>query len=580
MIIREGLEGLIALILGTTLAAITGLPVNSQTLPNPAKTSPAAPSSENTLEPLNRNLDPLALPSQPQAVTLDKLQAITLEQAWQLALRNNLDLQTAELQLQQTQASLRQAKAAELPVITAESSLSHQNSATFQVNSNPLAADTQSQLRVQQRTLQRFQAQQSQALQALTQSLQQLQLRLQQDQNEAQQQVFNQQLQQLQQRAASTAVLPPTVNLSPLQPISTPSIGQGALGGSAVQLEGSVSVTYSLFTSGLRSGTIRSVQEQVKISELEIKRQLEQLRLNVTNDYYNLQQATALIKVAEEAVRNSEVNLEVSQLREQAGLGTQFDVLQVKVELADARQNLNQANNLQGIAQRQLAQRLNIAQRTNLWAADPVQEAGGWLLSLEESILLAQQNRVELLQLLSQGRLAEQQRRVALAANKPQLQIFGSLEAADVLDDDISGAFGYAVGLQLSLNLFDGDAAKARAAQQEENIAIAQTQFADTKNAVRLEIEQAYISLETNFRNIETARRSVALATESLKLAQLRTTSGIGTQLDVITAETALTQAQGNQLAAVLDYNRALVALQRATSYAQPISSDLLGPTP
>jgi OMF family outer membrane factor len=123
------------------------------------------------------------------------------------------------------------------------------------------------------------------------------------------------------------------------------------------------------------------------------------------------------------------------------------------------------------------------------------------------------------------------------------------------------------VGLQVNWNFFDGGVAKARAAQQEENIIIAETQFADTKNMLRFQVEQAYNSLQANFKNIDTATQTVDQAEESLRLARLRFQAGIGTQLDVSTAEADLTQAQGNLLSAILDYNRALASLQRATSY-------------
>lgn len=40
----------------------------------------------------------------------------------------------------------------------------------------------------------------------------------------------------------------------------------------------------------------------------------------------------------------------------------------------------------------------------------------------------------------------------------------------------------------------------------------------------------------------------------------------MGTQLDVLTATSELTQAEGNRLRAILDYNRALARLERAVS--------------
>ncbi|WP_299488983.1 TolC family protein [Acaryochloris sp. IP29b_bin.137] len=552
---------LIATGLGIALMGIGVQPSLGQSL------EAAVPDSQ-----LNRDSSLLKIPTQGPDVAIDLDQPVTLQQAYELALRNNLNLQLAELQLQQNQAFLQQARAANWPTVSVQSALTRTDSANFVLNQTPIQVDTAAQLQAQQRTLQSLQTQQFLSQQELGIDIQQLQLRLQQDQNQIQQQIFTQQIQQLQLRANTSATPFAITNVTPLRPIAAAPIGQGNTGGISNLLQGTVSAVYNIYTSGFRSGQIESAKAQVKISELELKRQLEQLRLDVANDYYNLQQTSALISVANDAVRNAEASLEVTRAREQAGVGTRFDVLQAEVQLADTVQNATQAQNLQKIAQRQLAQRLNVKETVNLMAADQVTIAGGWLLTLEESIVLALQNRVELAQLLNQRRVAEQQRRVALAANKPQLQAFANFDVADELDDDVSGNFGYALGLQVSINFFDGKAAKSRAAQQEENIAIAETQFADTKNDLRFEVEQAYASLSSNLRNINTAQSSVQLAEESLALARLRSSAGIGTQLDVTSAEASLTQAKGNLVAAILDYNRALVALQRATSYAQPVS--------
>lgn len=547
--------------LGIALIGLGGQPSLGQT-PETAVPEPK----------LNRDSSLLSLPTQESDVEINLNQPLALQQAYELALRNNLTLQVTELQLQQNQSFLTQAKAANWPTVSVQSALTRTDSANFLLNQTPIQVDAAAQLQAQQRTLQSLQTQQFQSQQELSIDIQQLQSRLQQDQNQSQQQIFDQQIQQLQLRANTSATPFAITNVAPLQPIAAVPISQGNSGGISNRIQGTVSATYNIYTSGFRSGQIGAAKAQVKISELELKRQLEQLRLDVANDYYNLQQSSALITVSKDAVRNAEASLEVARVREQAGLGTKFDVLQSEVQLADTIQNATQAENLQKIAQRQLAQRLNVKETVNLSAADQVNIAGGWLLTLEESIVLALQNRVELAQLLSQRRLAQQQRRVALAANKPQLQAFASAEVVEGLDDGVSGAFGYAVGLQVSINFFDGKAAKSRAAQQEESIAIAETQFADTKNDLRFEVEQAYSDLQSNLRNINTAQSSVQLAEESLALARLRSSAGIGTQLDVTSAENSLTQAKGNLISAILNYNRALISLQRATSYAQPVS--------
>ncbi|MER3476396.1 MAG: hypothetical protein C4287_07365, partial [Leptolyngbya sp. ERB_1_2] len=54
------------------------------------------------------------------------------------------------------------------------------------------------------------------------------------------------------------------------------------------------------------------------------------------------------------------------------------------------------------------------------------------------------------------------------------------------------------------------------------------------------------------------------------RLAILRFQVGVGTQTDRISAEAALTQAQGNRVSAVINYNLALAQLRRAVSNLSP----------
>jgi OMF family outer membrane factor len=115
-------------------------------------------------------------------------------------------------------------------------------------------------------------------------------------------------------------------------------------------------------------------------------------------------------------------------------------------------------------------------------------------------------------------------------------------------------------------DLFDGGAVKARARQEEVNRAIAETRFADVSKLVRLEVERAYYNLTSNQRNIQTATVSLEGAREALRLARLRFQAGVGPLSDVITAESGVTEAEGNRVRAILGYNRGLASLQRAIS--------------
>lgn len=340
--------------------------------------------------------------------------------------------------------------------------------------------------------------------------------------------------------------------------------------GASTVFNGTAQLSYDIYTSGERSSRIRAAEEQIRLNELQLEQTAQQLRLDVANDYYNLQAADELVRINQSAVTNAQASLRDAQALEQAGVGTRFDVLRSEVQLANATQELTNALSQQQNSRRQLAARLSLAQSVSLAAAEPVQIAGLWNLPLEDSIVLAFRNRAELQQQLAQRNISEAQRRIALSQLGPRVSVSTNYNVLDVFDDGSGLADGYSLGANVSLNLYDGGAARARARQEEANIAIAETNFADTRNQVRFEVEEAYNTLQSNLANIQTASVALEQAREALRLARLRFQAGVGTQTEVIDAENDLTNAEGNRVTAILDYNRALARLQRAISSSQP----------
>jgi OMF family outer membrane factor len=442
---------------------------------------------------LNPSPNPLQFPTQPEEVEIVGTQPITLEQAIDLAIRNNRELQVSRLELERNQAALREALAANLPTLNLTSNL------TFQENT---------------------QQQQDSALQDLLDQL------------------------------------------------------QGGQGGSTqsdnddvnVVLGGALELNYTLFTSGRRPALIEAAEGQVRFQELQVEAQEEQLRLDVINNYYDLQETDEQVRIREAALDQALQSLRDAEALERAGVGTRFDVLQAQVDVANARQQLTQALSQRQIARRQIVQTLSLAQSVEVAAADPVEVADLWDLSLEETIVLAVRNRAELEQQLVQRDISDAQRRAALSQLGPQVSLFASYDVQDTLNQDETVQDSYQFGAQLNLSLFDGGVARAQADQEEANIAIAETNFAAQRNQIRFDVESAYSNLQANFENIQTASLALEQAREALRLARLRFQAGVGTQTDVLISQTDLTEAEFNRVQAILGYNRSLAELQRSVS--------------
>lgn len=442
--------------------------------------SPSGLPNQPTIEALPDGLlsdpNPLNVPTLPEDVDIERNPVVTLDQAVELAYRNNQTLQAALLTLDQAEAALQEAEASRLPTASVGADLTNSR--------------------------------------------------------------------------------------------------QGSI--SSTTLGGSVQVNYNLLTGGQREAAIRAAELQTQVSALAVESQQEQIRLVTANSYYALQESGERIRINQSFVNEAERNLRDSELRRDVGVGTQFDVLRADVQLANAQQQLVQSRFDQDIARRDISRLLNLPSTAGLQAT-PVAKAEAWGLTLDDSILLAFQNRSELEQLLLQSDINEQQRRIALAAIRPQVSLFANYGLSNTLSTDATDIFGNSAGTGFSdstssfgarfnLTLYDGGAARARARQQEIAGAINEEQFSENVDQIRFDVEQSYFNLQANEENITTSRVAVSQAEEALNLANLRLQAGVGTQLDVLTAQSELTQAQFNNVTAILGYNRSLAALQRAIS--------------
>lgn len=368
---------------------------------------------------------------------------------------------------------------------------------------------------------------------------------------------------------AERALLYPTADLSAtLEVTDQTNFGLG-LGNTATRLNSGIRAEYDLGVSGERSARIQAAEEQVRLAELAMERTREELRLNTTTDYYAVQDASEQIRINEAFFREAEENLRITRLREEVGVGTQFDVLRAEVQLANARQSITQAQSQREIAQRQLSRRLNIPPSITVTTVG-VEVMGSWPLSLEESIVMAYQNRAELEQFLTERDLNEAQRQAALARSRPSVGLFAqyNFQALLITPEGVptSTNDGFSVGAELAWRLFDGGGTQARAAQSELDTRIDEFEFENARNTIRVQVEEAYYTLQANLANIDTAALAVTQARQALELANLRFEAGVGTQTEVLNATSELTQAEGNLVRAKLDYNRALARLERAVS--------------
>lgn len=104
--------------------------------------------------------------------------------------------------------------------------------------------------------------------------------------------------------------------------------------------------------------------------------------------------------------------------------------------------------------------------------------------------------------------------------------------------------------------------------QQEANLARTRLQYTQTQTQIRnqelqvaTQVREATRQVQTNQRRVETTRTSRQLAERRLEAEERKFTAGTSTSFFVFQAQRDLSQARNNELRAILDYNRSIVDL-------------------
>jgi outer membrane protein TolC len=156
------------------------------------------------------------------------------------------------------------------------------------------------------------------------------------------------------------------------------------------------------------------------------------------------------------------------------------------------------------------------------------------------------------------GQLARTERSRVL----PQVALSGGYQYLEnqFLDDETVGMAG--IGVQWAL--FDGGQSRKRAAALDRNRRATEQQRADAASQIELQVRQAYLGIQESRQRVIVTAQAAEQADENLRIARERYTAGLGTQTQLLQAETLRVQALRNRDDATLDAGLAELRLARA----------------
>lgn len=325
-----------------------------------------------------------------------------------------------------------------------------------------------------------------------------------------------------------------------------------------------ISVNIPLYTGGLVEGQIDVAKLGKTNAQEEILRVEQATKYSAIEGYYGLLAYQELQGVYHEAVDNLQGHLDNVQAQYNVGTKAKVDVLSSDVSLANAKTTAITADNNVAVAESNLNNILGLPLETKLNLADHQLPFDTYNISLQEATDYAMKYRPEVLQAAIAVQEAERNIDIADAGNKPTVAITGGNDWADNTFPGIdANKRSWKVAAGVTYNFYDGGATQAKVNQAKQDLLVARETEQKTREAVQLEVKQAYLNIRSAAQKVEETQTVVDQARENYRIQNIRYQAGVGINLDVLDAQLSLNEAQVNHIQALYDYNVGIAKLEQ-----------------
>jgi outer membrane protein TolC len=335
--------------------------------------------------------------------------------------------------------------------------------------------------------------------------------------------------------------------------------------------DASIQVVQSIYEGGKLVSALRAAKLTKEQAFLQHQTSIADTLLATRVAYYDVLVAAQDIVVREASVNLLAKELDEQQRRYDAGTVPRFNVLRAEVAVANSRPALIRARNNHRIAKNNLVQLLGYDLPREVWENIPLQltdtlDVAPFTIKLPDAIQQALERRTELGALRKAEQLRQEDITSARSGRLPSVQAFAgwgwrNSSLSTDLRDDVDG---WKVGVQMDWYIFDGFATRGKVTQAKAAHEKSLVELDDTGSKIELEVRTAYSVFIGASEVLESQKKVQEQADEALRLAKSRADAGSGTQLDVLSAETALTEARTTQIQAQYEYAVAVAKLERA----------------
>lgn len=342
----------------------------------------------------------------------------------------------------------------------------------------------------------------------------------------------------------------------------------------------SISASLPIFTGGELQGQIGQAKANYRSMLSAEEQAYNEMKETATTGYFNMLNATNMKALRQESVDRLQAHLDNVIAQYNVGIVARADVLRSEVELANAQQNYITASNQYDVAEATLNNIIGTPLGTTLLLKDRLQYEP-YENDMAYCLAYSEQHRPELKQAEYAIDSAEAALVVARSGHMPKVYANASNNwggnGSDWPGDDDEN---WSVGVTASMNVFDSGVTWSKIHAAQENLAKAKESQRQIKYNVELEVRTDYLNLREAEKRITTTQVTVASAEEDYHIAVVRYQAGVGTNIDVMDAQEALTQAKTNYYQALYNYNTSKAALNTSMGVGVPVPEPRTFPEP
>ena len=350
--------------------------------------------------------------------------------------------------------------------------------------------------------------------------------------------------------------------------------------------EGRLQLTFTqplLRNFGIEVNTafIRQAQNTEEIARQQLLQTILNTVFAVQQGYWELVFRIEDLGVERDALRLAENFLAENKLRVELGTLAPIELVQSETQVKQRQGDVITAEAAVREAEDVLKETLNIPERLGTWRIRlrptdtppfvPIADT-----SIEEKVEFALQHRPDVVQ--AQLTVASQEiaRNAARNQRLPQVDLGGAASVSGFSGDlgsattEIGNADGYNWAFSLTFSYPLGNRA-ANNALQQQNLLLKQALIEQRKVqlTVSRQIYQTVRNLETSSKSVEVRRAATVLARTQLEAEQEKFRLGLSTSFNVLQFQNQLTSARSDEIRALSDYNQALGRLDQVTGKLQ-----------